>query len=93
MTPALGAINAAALSGRSAQNDIEAREIPRAARKRRERTLGYIQSFIGRLVAEGFASFQGVGDALLSFAFAAEADEGFAFEIEQILFADELRFG
>ena len=44
-----------------------------------------------RSIPQGFAGFQGVGDALLGFALAAEADEGFALEIEQILLADELR--
>ncbi len=43
------------------------------------------------LVAEGFAGFQGVGDALVGFAFAAEADKRFAFEVEDVLLADELR--
>jgi hypothetical protein len=33
------------------------------------------------LVAERFASFQGVGYAFLSFLFAAEGDEGFALEV------------
>ena len=46
---------------------------------------------IGSSISQGFAGFESVGDAFLSFALAAEADEGFAFEIEQILFADELR--
>src|SRR2546422_8418760 len=45
------------------------------------------------LVAEGFAGFEGVGDALLGLAFAAEADEGFALEIEDVLLADHLRGG
>src|ERR1700675_359008 len=46
-----------------------------------------------RLVAEGFAGFQGVGDAFLGFLFAAEGDEGFTLEVEDVLFADELRSG
>ena len=44
------------------------------------------------LVSQGFAGFQCVGDALLGLAFATEADETLPFQIEQILFADELRF-
>jgi hypothetical protein len=43
------------------------------------------------LISQGLASFEGVGDALLGFAFAAEGDEGFAFEVEDVLLADELR--
>ena len=43
------------------------------------------------LVAQRLSSLQGVGDALLRFALAAEGDEGFAFKVEEILFADELR--
>src|SRR5215469_486459 len=44
-------------------------------------------------IAERFAGFEGVGDALLSFAFAAEGDEGFAFEVEDVLLGDGLRRG
>src|SRR5579859_790042 len=43
-----------------------------------------------RLVAEGFAGFEGVGDAGLGEFFAAERDERFPFEVEDVLFADEL---
>lgn len=43
------------------------------------------------LIAEGFAGFEGVGGALAGFAFAAEADKRFAFEVEDVLLADELR--
>src|SRR5579859_8052158 len=46
-----------------------------------------------RLVAEGFAGFEGVGDAGLGEFFAAERDEGFTFEVEDILFGDELGRG
>src|SRR5579864_2869655 len=62
--------------------------------------LGYVVSLLrgfrirpADLVAEGLAGFQGVGDALLSFLLAAEADEGFALEVEQVLLADELGLG
>src|SRR6266849_1651806 len=43
------------------------------------------------LIAKGFAGLQSVGDALLGLALAAEAHEGFALEIEKVLFADQLR--
>src|SRR3989441_11004699 len=48
--------------------------------------------FVGlvTLVPQGLTGFQSVGDALLGFLFAAEGDEGFAFEIEDVLFADQL---
>ena len=45
------------------------------------------------LVPKGFAGFEGVGDAGLGEFFAAEPDEGFAFEVENVLFADGLRSG
>ena len=44
-----------------------------------------------KLVTERFAGFQGVGDAFLGFLFAAEGDEGFALEVQDVLLADELR--
>src|SRR5438876_5936895 len=43
------------------------------------------------LVAERLAGFQGVSDAFLSLLFSAERDEGFALEIQDILFVDQLR--
>src|SRR5579884_2293308 len=46
-----------------------------------------------RSVTEGLAGFKGVGDALLGLLFATERDEGFAFEIKDVLLADELRRG
>src|SRR2546430_5978350 len=46
-----------------------------------------------RLVSQGFAGFQSVSDAFLGFLFAAEGDKSFALEIEDILFADQLRRG
>jgi hypothetical protein len=42
------------------------------------------------LIPERLSGFKGVRDAFLGFAFAAEGYEGFALEIEEILFADEL---
>ena len=45
------------------------------------------------LVAERLAGFQGVSDAFLGFLFSAERDEGFPLEIQDILFADQLRRG
>ena len=45
------------------------------------------------LISERFAGFERVGDALLGFAFAAEGDEGFALQVKEVLFADELRGG
>src|SRR5882724_12468800 len=54
----------------------------------RAETAGWRQD---RLVAQGFAGFEGVGDAGLGEFFAAEGDEGFALEVEDVLFADELR--
>src|SRR5579883_2589258 len=44
-------------------------------------------------VAQRFAGFQGVGDALLGFLFATEGNEGFALEVENVLFANQLRGG
>src|SRR6202035_1218600 len=41
----------------------------------------------GKLVAQRFSGFQGVSDAFLGFLFAAEGDEGFALEVEDVLFA------
>src|SRR5438094_7924560 len=46
-----------------------------------------------RLVSQGFPGFQSVSDAFLGFLFAAEGDKSFALEIEDILFADQLRRG
>src|SRR6266513_5456964 len=43
------------------------------------------------LVAERLAGFQGVSDAFLGFLFSTERHEGFALEIQDILFADQLR--
>jgi hypothetical protein len=40
-----------------------------------------IDTFSGQLIAERFSGFQGVSDSLLGFALAAEADEGFAFQV------------
>src|ERR1700693_3780857 len=45
------------------------------------------------LVAKWFTRFEGVGDALQGLAFAAEADEGLALEVEEVLLADQLRGG
>src|SRR5258708_27840140 len=42
------------------------------------------------LIAQGFSGFQRMRDPLLCFLFAAEGDEGFAFEVENVLFADQL---
>src|SRR5216684_1286128 len=42
-------------------------------------------------VPEGLTGFEHVRDAFLRFLFTAERDKGFAFQIEQILFADSLR--
>src|ERR1700688_1245865 len=42
-------------------------------------------------IPQWLARLQGVGDALLGFAFAAEGDERFALQVEDVLFADELR--
>src|ERR1700722_9283533 len=43
------------------------------------------------LIAERLARFQGVRDAFLGFSFAAEADERFALQIEEVLLGDSLR--
>ena len=43
------------------------------------------------LIPQRLAGLEGVGDALLRFAFAAEGDEGFALQVEDVLLADELR--
>jgi len=43
------------------------------------------------LVPQRFAGLESVRDALLRFAFAAEGDESFALEVEDVLLADELR--
>ena len=40
------------------------------------------------LVAEGFAGFEGEGDAFLGLLCAAQGEEGFAFEVEEVLLAD-----
>ena len=40
-------------------------------------------------IAQRLAGFEGEGDALLGFALAAEGEEGFALEIEEILLGDE----
>src|SRR6266481_2264673 len=45
----------------------------------------------GTLISQRFAGLQRMRDALLCFLFAAEGDEGLALEIENILFADQLR--
>jgi len=42
------------------------------------------------LIPQRLAGFERMRDALLRFAFAAEGDEGFAFEIEDVLLADQL---
>src|SRR5207245_3217776 len=42
-------------------------------------------------VAKRFARFQGMCDALLRFLLTTQGDEGFAFEIENVLLADQLR--
>src|SRR5882724_4784083 len=52
---------------------------------------GFVRQRLQRLIAEGFAGFQCVGDALLCFLLAAERDERFAFEVEYVLFTDHLR--
>src|ERR1700728_2927364 len=44
-----------------------------------------------KLIAERLAGFQCVRDAFLGFSFTAEADECFAFEIEDVLLGDGLR--
>src|SRR2546425_4766386 len=41
------------------------------------------------LVPQRLTGFQSVGEAFLGFLFAAEGDEGFALEIEDVLFADQ----
>ena len=41
------------------------------------------------LIAERFASFEGVSNTGLGFGFAAEGEEGFALEVEEVVFADE----
>src|SRR5882672_12459326 len=51
---------------------------------------GFVRQRLPRLIAEGFAGFQRVGNAFLRFLLAAERDERFTFEIENILFADHL---
>src|SRR5437764_7681096 len=43
------------------------------------------------LVAERLAGFQGVSNAFLGFLFSTERHEGFALEIQDILFAHQLR--
>ena len=45
------------------------------------------------LIAEGLAGLESVRDALLGLALATERDEGFAFEVEDVLFAYDLRRG
>jgi hypothetical protein len=42
------------------------------------------------LIAQGFAGFEGVGDALLSFLLSTERHKGFALEIQHVLLADRL---
>src|SRR5437660_12631946 len=42
------------------------------------------------LVAQRFPGLEGVGDAFLGFLFTAKRDKGFALEIENVLFADQL---
>src|SRR5579863_7351912 len=41
------------------------------------------------LIPQRLSGLEGEGDALLSFALAAEGDEGLALEVQQILLADE----
>src|SRR5271157_4470594 len=43
------------------------------------------------LVAQRLAGFERVGDAFLSLLLAAKRDEGFALQIQNVLFADQLR--
>ena len=54
-------------------------------------TESFVRIIVNSSIAEGFAGFEGVGDAGLGQFFAAKRDEGFAFEVEDVLFADELR--
>jgi len=42
-------------------------------------------------IPQRLSGFQGEGDAFLGLLFAAEGDEGFALEVEDVLFANQLR--
>jgi len=44
---------------------------------------------IAKLVSQRLASLERVGDALLSFGLAAEGEEGLAFQVENVLLADQ----
>src|ERR1700691_3129781 len=49
------------------------------------------RDFPGKSIAQWFSRLQSVGDALLRLALAAQADEGLALEIQDVLLRDDLR--
>jgi hypothetical protein len=48
-----------------------------------------LSCYLSWLVPQRLTGFEGESDTLLRFAFAAEGEEGFAFEIEKVLLGDE----
>src|ERR1035437_5666592 len=46
-------------------------------------------TWTAKSISQGLAGFQGEGDALLRFWLAAEGEEGFALQVQNVLFADQ----